>query len=392
MIIPESQRDDILEKIHQAHQGVAKCQLRAKSCVFWPNINKDIEARVQKCEICQESQNTQTKETLEPHEVPTRPWQVVGTDLFTWNGDEYLLMCDYYSKFPIVKKIPSGQSTGQTVVRLTKCVMSEQGVPEIVISDNGPQYDCQSYKQFSKEWGFQHVTFSPRYPQSNGFIERQVQTVKNTLDKAVKSGQDPHMSMLCLRSTPIDSQLPSPAELLYQRKLQANLPIRVENQIPDRDRIAQHLMEHQQSMKYYYDRNAHDISPLTTGQPVRIQDQATKKWLPGTVICTRPEPRSYEVQTQSGSILRRNRRHLRPANSGPVVISSEDEPAIAEADDHVVEPSHDVPESTKAPHSIVSSTARDIGVTSKPLCATQNPGTYRTRSGRAVIRPARFTE
>ena len=392
VIIPELQREDILEKIHQAHQGVAKCQLRAKSCVFWPNINKDIEARVQKCEICQESQNTQTKETLEPHEVPTRPWQVVGTDLFTWNGDEYLLMCDYYSKFPIVKKIPSGQSTGQTVVRLTKCVMSEQGVPEIVISDNGPQYDCQSYKQFSKEWGFQHVTSSPRYPQSNGFIERQVQTVKNTLDKAVKSGRDPHMSMLCLRSTPIDSQLPSPAELLYQRKLQANLPIRVENQIPDRDRIAQHLMERQQSMKYYYDRNAHDISPLTTGQPVRIQDQATKKWLPGTVICTRPEPRSYEVQTQSGSILRRNRRHLRPANSGPVVISSEEEPAIAEADDHVVEPSHDVPESTKAPHSIVSSTARDIGDTSKPLCATQNPGTYRTRSGRAVIRPARFTE
>ena len=393
VIIPETQRDDILEKMHQAHQGVAKCQLRANSCVFWPNSNKDIEAIVQECEICQESQNTQTKETLEPHEVPTRPWQVVGTDLFTWNGDEYLLMCDYYSKFPIIKKIPSGQSTGQTVVRLTKCVMSGQGVPE-VISDNGPQYDCQSYKQFSKEWGFQHITSSPRYPQSNGFIERQVQTVKNTLDKAVKSGQDPHMSMLCLRSTSIDSQLPSPAELLYQRKLQANLPIRVENQIPDRDKIAQHLIERQQSMKYYryYDRNAHDLSPLTTGQPVRIQDQATKKWLPGTVNCTRPEPRSYEVQTQSGSILRRNRRHLRPANSGQVVISSEDEPAIAEPEDQVVEPPRDVLESTKAPHTIVSSPARDIGVTSKHLCATQNPGTYRTRSGRAVIRPARFTE
>ena len=79
-------------------------------------------------------------------------WQVVRTDLFTWNGDEYLFMCDYYSKFPIIKKIHNGQSTGQTVVRLTKCVMSEQGVPEVIISDNGPQYDCQSYKQFSKEW------------------------------------------------------------------------------------------------------------------------------------------------------------------------------------------------------------------------------------------------
>ena len=88
---------------------------------------KDIKAKVQKCEICQESQNTQTKETLEPHEVPTRPWQVVGTDLFTWN------LLDYYSKSPIIKKIHSGQSTGQAVVRLTKCVMSEQGVSEVII-------------------------------------------------------------------------------------------------------------------------------------------------------------------------------------------------------------------------------------------------------------------
>lgn len=167
---------------------------------------------MQKCEICHESQKAQTKETLELHEIPTRPWQVVGTDLFTWNGDEYLLICDYYSKFPIIKKIPSGQSTGQTVVRLTKYVMSEQGVPEVIISDNGPQYDCQNYKQFSDEWGFQHITSSPRYPQSNVFIACQVQTVKSTLDKAVKSGEDPHLPMLCLRSTSIDSQLPSPAE------------------------------------------------------------------------------------------------------------------------------------------------------------------------------------
>ena len=212
VVIPKSQRSDIVERIHQAHQGVEKCQLRVRSCAFWPEINKDIEARVKKCEVCQESQNTQAKETLEPQEVPTRPWQVVGTDLFSWDRDEHLLMCDYYSKFPIIKKIPRGQSTGSTVVNLTKCVFSEQGVPVVIISDNGPHYDCKSYKEFSKEWGFQHITWSPRYPQSNGFIERQVQAVKHTLDKAKKSGLD--MLLLCLRSTPVDSQLPSPAELL----------------------------------------------------------------------------------------------------------------------------------------------------------------------------------
>ena len=396
VVIPESQRNDVIERIHQAHQGFEKCRLRAKSCVFWPNINKDIESRVQKCEICQESQNSQAKETLEPHEIPTRPWQVIGTDLFFWRGDEYLLICDYYSKFPIVRKIPSGQSTRETVVKLTKCVLSEQGVPEVIISDNGPQYDCQSYKQFSKEWGFQHITSSPRYPKSNGFIERQVQTVKNTLTKAEKSGKDLSMARLCLRSTPIDSQLPSPAELLYQRKLKSNLPLRIKHQMPNRDQISQRLVERQQSMKYYHDRNAHDLSPLATGQHVRIQDQRTKKWLPGIVSCKRPEPRSYEVQTQYGSTLRRNRCHLRPAAAQHSEMGPTDENMISE-------PRPSVPEFTEALHttptpSLLSDvTAASVSPTQASMDtnlsnANQSPEPFRTKCGRAVIKPARFAE
>ena len=94
--------------------------------IWHPNYGyNDIEVRVQKCEICQESQNSQAKDTLEEREIPSRPWEVVGTDLFSWKGDEHLLMCDHYSKFPIIKKVPSGQSMGQMIVKLTKCVMSE---------------------------------------------------------------------------------------------------------------------------------------------------------------------------------------------------------------------------------------------------------------------------
>ena len=138
--------------------------------------------------------------------------------------------------------------------------------------------------------GFPHVTSRLRYPQSNGFIERQVQTVKHTLDKAQKCGKDPTMVMLCLRSTPIDSQVPSPTELLFQCKLKSNLPIRIKNQMPDRDHVTQKLIERQENMKYYHDRNAHDLSPLATGQHVSIQDHSTKKWIPGTVKYRRPDP------------------------------------------------------------------------------------------------------
>ena len=65
--------------------------------------------------------------TLKPHEIPTRSWQVVGSDLFYFDGHDHLIVADYYSKFPIVWKIPMGQCTSQTVVSLTKQIFSEHG-------------------------------------------------------------------------------------------------------------------------------------------------------------------------------------------------------------------------------------------------------------------------
>lgn len=145
-------------------------------------------------------------------------------------------------------------------------------------------------------------------------------------------------------------------------------------------------------MKYYHDRSASDLSSQTAGQPARIQDQATKKWLPGTISCTRPEPRSYEVKTQSGSVLRRNRHHLRPASTEMVVMEPKDEPAILESDEPSTEVLHNVPERIETSHTSALSPLQDINVSPGTPSDSQISGTYRTRRGRAVIRPARFTE
>ena len=64
---------EISLKIHYVHQGIKKCKLRAKSCVFWSNINQDIDRAVQSCDNCQEQPKTQCEESLTPHEVPVRP-------------------------------------------------------------------------------------------------------------------------------------------------------------------------------------------------------------------------------------------------------------------------------------------------------------------------------
>ena len=145
-------------------------------------------------------------------------------------------------------------------------------------------------------------------------------------------------------------------------------------------------------MKYYHDRSASDLSPLTAGQPVCIQDQATKKWLPGTISCMRPESRSYEVKTQSGSVLRRNRRHLRTTSTEMVLTEPKDEPAIVESDNPSTEVIHNVPELIETSHTSAPSPLRDVIVSPGTPSDSSSSGTYRTRSGRADIRPARFTE
>ena len=50
LIIPPSERERMLQQLHQFHQGIANAQLFAQGCVFWPGINKAIEEAAQQCD------------------------------------------------------------------------------------------------------------------------------------------------------------------------------------------------------------------------------------------------------------------------------------------------------------------------------------------------------
>ena len=91
-----------------------------------------------------------------------------------------------------MRKMPK-PCTSHAVVAATKGLLSEQGVPEKIVSDNGRHFDCVNYRSFTETWGFDHITSSP-----NGFIERCIHTVTNNLTKARESQMDPDMAVLCL--------------------------------------------------------------------------------------------------------------------------------------------------------------------------------------------------
>ena len=101
-----------------------------------------------------------------------------------------------------------------------KSIFARHGIPDQLISDNGPQFASNTFAKFAEEYEFTHVTTSPRYPQANGEVERAVQTVKSLLKKA----QDPHKALMAYHTTPLESGL-SPAELLMGRKIRTRIPI-----------------------------------------------------------------------------------------------------------------------------------------------------------------------
>ena len=190
IIIPEIQQKIFLD---QLHQGVEKTRLQARDAVYWERINADIEDMIKNCSICQENLPAQPKETLQPHDIPNRAWEVVGTDLFNCHNHEYLIIADYYSKFPIIRKM-NGLKLSHMVISTMKQVFSEHGIPSRVVSDNGLQYSSEAFKKFAQQWQFDHITSSPKFPKSNGFIERQIQTIKRTLIKAKQAGRDPNFA------------------------------------------------------------------------------------------------------------------------------------------------------------------------------------------------------
>uniref|UniRef100_A0A3B3HLM4 Gypsy retrotransposon integrase-like protein 1 n=1 Tax=Oryzias latipes TaxID=8090 RepID=A0A3B3HLM4_ORYLA len=173
LVIPPSMRKEILKQIHDGHQGIVKCRARARQSVWWPGLSVHISKVVENCNTCSQHK-AEHREPLLTTPVPERPWQRVGTDMFFWNKDTYILVVDYFSRYIEVAKL--NVTSAATVIAAMKETFSRHGIPETVVSDNGPQYASEKFKDFATEYGFVHITSSPRYPQANGEAERAVAT------------------------------------------------------------------------------------------------------------------------------------------------------------------------------------------------------------------------
>ena len=290
----------------------------------------------------------------------------------TWACKSYLLVVDYYSRWVEVKRLHN--QLAATVISALKEVFATHGIPDLVISDNGPQFACELFQQFATIYGFTHVTSSPRYPRANGEAERAVGTVKEIL----KKNEDPYLGLLSYRSTPLQNGL-APCELLMSRQLKTQLPalpktLQPKLRINDLVKLKQKEEVYRTNQQRNHDQRhkAKEQSKLKTGEAVWIRDQDRM----GKVLTPSRSPRSYIVQTEKGT-LRRNRAALVPTK--PTELEQQETDIAPELLSQSEVPPVEY-EPAKHP--------------AAPTQETKQPDTYSkvTPSGRVVKQPKRLIE
>ncbi len=313
IIVPNTLRQQMLALIHESHFGMEKCKQRARELMYWPGINRDIENVVSQCEICEKFRRSNTKEPLQPHAVPDRPFEKVGVDIMEFGNLNYLVVMDYYSKWIEVSELVN--KTATEVINALKAIFSRNGVPNFVISDNVP-FNSSLYIDFAKTWDFEYIFTSPYYPASNGQAEKGVGIVKSIMRKAKESNKDYFAGLMEYRNTPISGLNLSPAQLMFNRRLRTKLP--VTNKLLKSElfnNVKGLLTKRQQIQKQFHDRAAKPLSELKPGDTVCMQNMKNKTWEPAQVISKDPNSRAYTVKNISGKIFKRNRKHLIKSNN-----------------------------------------------------------------------------
>ncbi|XP_053698983.1 uncharacterized protein K02A2.6-like [Sabethes cyaneus] len=181
MVVQPSLRQAVLKDLHVAHIGIVKMKGLARSFVYWPRIDADIENTVKSCFECTRQAHAPPKFSEHHWQYPKGPWERIHIDYAGPVANSMLLIVvDAYSKWLEVK-VTNSTTTAATISIMDE-LFSRNGVPVTVVSDNGPQFTAEEFKVFLRNSGVQfHKLSAPYHPATNGQAERYVQTTKDAL-------------------------------------------------------------------------------------------------------------------------------------------------------------------------------------------------------------------
>lgn len=300
VIIPPPLREKVLDELHSGHCGVVRMKEIARSYFWWPSLDAAIEEKAKSCSACQKVRNLPQLAPLHPWDWPEEPWQRVHIDFAgPLENHMFLVVIDAHSKWPEVVTMKS-TSSERTIEEL-RSIFSRFGLPQQLVSDNGPQLVSEEFKTFMEENGIQHIKSAPYHPATNGLAERFVQTMK----QALKSSQgtkslNRRLSafLLSYRNTPHATTKVSPASAMLKRQLRTRLDLLR----PQKTREVVHLQQRAQVER----RAKANFRSFTAGDGVLARNYTKGvKWMPATVVA-KTGPVSYRVETSDHLIWRRH--------------------------------------------------------------------------------------
>ncbi|XP_058017270.1 uncharacterized protein K02A2.6-like [Ahaetulla prasina] len=234
VVIPEKLRKKVLDLLHEGHPGIVRMKGLARSYVWWPQMDSEIAERVGKCQACQESRPLPPTAPIREWERPQGPWSRIHIDFAgPFHGQTFLVVVDAYSKW--LEIILMRSMTAEAVISVLRHLFVTHGLPDTLVSDNGPQFTATQFEGYLAEEGIRHVLSAPFHPATNGLAERSVRSAKEALSR-IRPGdwQTKIDTFLAVQHrTPCVTTGRSPAELLMGRKLRCPLDRLNPNYTPD---------------------------------------------------------------------------------------------------------------------------------------------------------------
>uniref|UniRef100_A0A3B3C7M6 Gypsy retrotransposon integrase-like protein 1 n=1 Tax=Oryzias melastigma TaxID=30732 RepID=A0A3B3C7M6_ORYME len=152
VIIPSHLREKVLTELHTGHCGVVRMKEIARSYFWWPGLDADIERKAMSCSDCQKLRNQRQLAPLHPWDWPEEPWQRIHVDFAgPFENQMFLVVVDAHSKWPEVV-VMKNTSAERTVEEL-RTIFSRFGLPQQLVSDNGPQFVSEVFNTFMEENG-----------------------------------------------------------------------------------------------------------------------------------------------------------------------------------------------------------------------------------------------
>ena len=305
VVIPAKYHAQLLAEIHEGHLGVVKMKALARSYMWWPGMDREIEQVAKGCTGCQITQNNPKIAPLHSWEWPARPWQRIHIDFAgPFLGTMFLIIVDAHSKWPEV--VPMTTTSATRTIEELRRLFATHGLPEQLVSDNGPQFTADEFGEFLRSNGIKHIRSAPYHPATNGLAERFVQTFKQALRAALTEKKSISWKLanflMAYRTTPHATTGETPAMLLMGRNIRTKLDVLKPN-------IRKRVEDKQQDQEL---RSSHSPTrELDVGQTVVARDyRGGKKWVPG-VITAKYGPLSYEVRVAPNTVWRRHVDQLR---------------------------------------------------------------------------------